>query len=365
MSAMKSFTNYGILCQLLIIAIVITGCVSTTVFRTNPTHADVYVKGEKKGRTPYYYSDRKIVASSTPVSFRKQGYNDLNIILRRDEKLDVGPFIGGLFILVPFLWVTEYDSLHSYQLERDSSYLQLSATIPVPADSSINGNNDNLAKHDSIGGIAEVANEASNEPEQGVSVANDSLQNGKDNSGQKPQIKNSPTYFGFGGGFCIPGSLWGVHYTFVSLSGWGGSVAINSNIFKSDDVPADYYDDGNRVFAPKDYINSFTFNIVKEFNSPRESRRYGLEFGPSWVIYREAQFKLNPDYDESGIFGIYKYQKSHSRENVFGLSIRAKMEFLFSNSSGLELAAFTNINGIKSIVGFEADLILGRMGHVK
>jgi hypothetical protein len=48
-----------------------------------------------------------------------------------------------------------------------------------------------------------------------------------------------------------------------------------------------------------------------------------------------------------------------------GLSFRAKMQFLFSNSSGLELAAFTNINSKKPIIGIEVDLLLGRMGYIK
>jgi hypothetical protein len=346
---------------MLLLAILISGCVSTTVFRTYPTRADVYVSGEKKGRTPYYYSDRKIVGSSTPVTFRKKGYNDLNIILKRDEALDVGPFVGGLFVLIPFLWVTKYDSLHAYQLERNLTDSEMSYTISNPVDSSIAINHNALIKHDSIAGIAAVSSQIAYEPEKTAAMENDSLQYAEDNSGQQAQVKTTPTHIGFGGGFCFPGSIWGMRYTFISSNNWGGSIGMNSNIYKSQNVPSDYYDDAKRIIAPKDYLNSFTFNVVKSFNSPIKSRRYGFEFGPSWVIYREAKFKnnANPTWPD------YTYHKYHSRENTVGLSLRAKMEFLFSNSSGLELAMFTNINGIRSIFGFEVDMMFGRMGYVK
>jgi hypothetical protein len=362
---MKTISTKPILILSLLAVIIISGCISTTVFRTYPTRADVYISGEKKGRTPYYYSDRKIVASTTPVTFRKIGYNDLSINLSRDEKVDVGPFIGGLFLLVPFLWVTKYDSLHAYQLERDSSELVLSPAVSNLAESSVKVYSNALIKNDSITVMAEDTSQAAIEPEKTEYIENDSLQYTEDYSGQKPQVKQNPTYFGFGGGFCLPGSVWGLRYTFISSGNLGCSISINSNIFKSDDVPADYYDDGNRVFAPKDYINSFAFSIVKEFSSPKKSRRYGFEFGPAWDIYREAQFKLNPGYDP--YYGPLSnlYEKSHSRENILGLLLRVKMEFLFSNSSGMELAFFTNINRIKPIIGFEVDLILGRMGYTK
>jgi len=346
---------------MLLIGFVITGCVSTTVFRTYPARADVYVSGVKKGKTPYFYSDRKIVASSTPVSFRKQGYYDLNIILKRNEELDLGPFIGGLFVWIPFLWVTKYDSLHAYQLVVDTSEVKTGSDSAVKEATTITEYNNIKILHDTIDSVSYPKNQVVYKEEKTGNLENDSLYYTEDTSSQKSRIKETPTFFGLGGGFCFPGSLWGVRYTFMWPSRWGGSIGLNSNIFKSDNVPPDYYDDDKRAFAPRDYVNSFAFNIVKDFRSPKESTRYGLEFGPSLVIYREAQFELNT----GSTWPDYNYQKSHSRENALGLSIRAKMQFLFSNSSGLELAAFTNINSVRSVVGFEIDLILGRMGYTK
>lgn len=120
MTKTNAISKKEIVCIMLCTAILISGCVSTTLFRTSPANADVYISGQKKGKTPYYYSDKKIAGSSTPITFKKEGYNDLNIKLKRNENFDIGPFIGGLFVYVPLLWIMRYDSLHTYALERNS-----------------------------------------------------------------------------------------------------------------------------------------------------------------------------------------------------------------------------------------------------
>jgi hypothetical protein len=61
-------------CIILTVAILFSACASSTLFRTSPESADVYISGHKKGKTPFYYSDRKTIGSSTSVTFRKNGY---------------------------------------------------------------------------------------------------------------------------------------------------------------------------------------------------------------------------------------------------------------------------------------------------
>lgn len=58
---------------------------------------------EYKGVTPLTYSDTKIVGSVTTLRLEKEGYETFNTLLSRNERVDVGAIIGGLFVLVPFL----------------------------------------------------------------------------------------------------------------------------------------------------------------------------------------------------------------------------------------------------------------------
>jgi hypothetical protein len=72
-------------------------------------------------------------------------------------------------------------------------------------------------------------------------------------------------HFGIGGGFGLMSKghdtvlvdrniagLLGMHFTFILPGNWGGNISCKGNITKSKDVPSDYYDDGARVFSPKD-----------------------------------------------------------------------------------------------------------------
>lgn len=60
------------------------------------------MNGESVGTTPYQHSDTKIVGSSTNIRLEKEGYENYNAVISRNEKADVGAIIGGVFTLVPF-----------------------------------------------------------------------------------------------------------------------------------------------------------------------------------------------------------------------------------------------------------------------
>jgi hypothetical protein len=109
---------------------------------------------------------------------------------------------------------------------------------------------------------------------------------------------------GFGGGICFKGSIWGLNYTMISSNNWGASCRFYWNIFKSQNVPSDYYDDGARTFAPKDYVNTLSLNLLKAFPTRNITSRVSVEAGPALVICRQAEFELNssysPDYPMPG-----------------------------------------------------------------
>lgn len=101
---------------LLVVSIFLTSCSSTTMILSNPSGAKVYLNGMPVGTTPYTHRDTKIVGSTTNVKLEMQGYDVLNTSFSRDEEADVGAIIGGIFVLVPFLWTMKYSPTHMYEL---------------------------------------------------------------------------------------------------------------------------------------------------------------------------------------------------------------------------------------------------------
>ena len=101
----------------LFLVCLVAGCSSTTLINSKPPGAKLYIDGAYRGVTPYKYSDSKIVGSSTPLKFTKDGYQDLETTLSRSERPDVGAIVGGVFFLFPFLWTMQYDSEHFYDLQ--------------------------------------------------------------------------------------------------------------------------------------------------------------------------------------------------------------------------------------------------------
>lgn len=95
-----------------------TSCTSTTLIQTTPGDAKVYINSEYRGKTPYNYSDSKIVGSSFMLRLEKDGYRPLITTITKDEEIDPGAIVGGLFFGIPFLWTMRYQPLHTYELVK-------------------------------------------------------------------------------------------------------------------------------------------------------------------------------------------------------------------------------------------------------
>jgi hypothetical protein len=86
------------------------------MIQSSPNEAKLYLNGEPVGTTPYTHRDTKIVGSTTTVRLTKEGYKDFTTSFSRNEEVDVGAIIGGLFLLFPFLWTMKYKPTHNYEL---------------------------------------------------------------------------------------------------------------------------------------------------------------------------------------------------------------------------------------------------------
>jgi hypothetical protein len=100
----------------MVCAATLLGCSSSTVIRSNPPGAKVFIDGSYVGVTPYEMSDTKIVGSSTSVRLEYPGMAPVNTSIKRSEEFDVVACIGGVFLLVPFLWIMGYKSDHTYDI---------------------------------------------------------------------------------------------------------------------------------------------------------------------------------------------------------------------------------------------------------
>lgn len=118
--------NHFIIPLILSLLLFLASCASTTTIRSTPSGAKVYIDGMAVGKTPYRYNDSKLMFSKTQVTLEKRGYQTYNGFFYRDEKANVGAIVGGLFLLVPFLWTMEYQPEHHYELipenDKDKSY---------------------------------------------------------------------------------------------------------------------------------------------------------------------------------------------------------------------------------------------------
>lgn len=101
---------------ILALSILFASCTSTTMIQSTPSKAKVFLDGEYVGETPYIHRDSKIVGSSMVLKLEKEGCKPLVSTITKDEEVDVGAIIGGLFVWVPFLWTMKYKAVHNYEL---------------------------------------------------------------------------------------------------------------------------------------------------------------------------------------------------------------------------------------------------------
>jgi hypothetical protein len=96
--------------------LLLSACASTTLITSIPPGAKVYINDQPAGKTPYTYSDTKIVGSTTYITLEKEGYAPYNTVMVRNEEVDVGAVIGGFICTIPWLWIMKYQPEHTYEL---------------------------------------------------------------------------------------------------------------------------------------------------------------------------------------------------------------------------------------------------------
>lgn len=101
---------------LMIMAVLLSGCASTTLIDSYPSGAYLYLDGQEVGQTPYQMTDTKIMFTTTTVRLEKENHEPFFTTICRNEEADVGAIIGGVFLTIPYFWAMKYKPTHFYRL---------------------------------------------------------------------------------------------------------------------------------------------------------------------------------------------------------------------------------------------------------
>ena len=103
---------------LLLVVCFTFGCSSTTLIKTDPPGAMLYVDNVRLGITPYSYEDPStFFTTARPIVLKKEGYKNFDTTIRKTD-ISVGRAIGGCFCGFPWFWVTIYPKEYSFELEK-------------------------------------------------------------------------------------------------------------------------------------------------------------------------------------------------------------------------------------------------------
>ncbi len=130
---------------LAIVCVIFASCSSTTLIRSVPDGAKLYVDGEPVGVTPYEIVDTKIIGSATDIKLVMDGYEDFGTRIYKDEELNVGALIGGFIIpAVPWLWVMKYRPVHTYELTPFGNFAPENQSVAPEGAATVKSKTDQL-----------------------------------------------------------------------------------------------------------------------------------------------------------------------------------------------------------------------------
>ena len=92
----------------------LAACASTTSIRSSDKDVKIFVDDEYRGKGTVTHTDKKFAFSKTSVRMEKPGCEPIVKSFSRDEQWDIGASVGAFFLLIPALWIKEYQPEHHY-----------------------------------------------------------------------------------------------------------------------------------------------------------------------------------------------------------------------------------------------------------
>lgn len=92
----------------------IVACTSTTVIRSYPIGAKIYMDNKLVGKTPYEHTDRKWFLGKQRIRIEKKDYETISDTLYRSQEWDIGAILG----ILSLPWCRKYKSEQFYELKK-------------------------------------------------------------------------------------------------------------------------------------------------------------------------------------------------------------------------------------------------------
>ena len=102
---------------LVVLAVWLSACSSSTSIRVSDPDTRIYVNGEYFGTGKAYYTDRKPAFTRQEVTLRKTGCEAQTHSFRRNERPDFGAIVSAYYLALPILWMTQYKHRHAYEFD--------------------------------------------------------------------------------------------------------------------------------------------------------------------------------------------------------------------------------------------------------
>lgn len=185
-----------------------------------------------------------------------------------------------------------------------------------------------------------------------------------DSYGQELSRKSNKFYVGFGLGYGYTNTLAGVDANFIGKNRWGFNLAYRANRrIEAQNLPQNYESGFCFSFAkcsPNDYSRSISFNLIRDFPLQNAAGSATIEFGPSIVRYREAQFTW---VNRSGLLFSSNYTTTYTERVAPGIHMRASRVFRMTTIVSTQIAATVNLNRLNSFFGFELYFLMGDLNN--
>ena len=100
----------------LLLAATLTGCASSTLIRSTPSGATVYIAGKQVGTTPLRHTDSRRSFEGVHLRLEKEGYEPVETFIRRDGTINIHTLFLAVFI-APLFHIYGYEPQYDYVLK--------------------------------------------------------------------------------------------------------------------------------------------------------------------------------------------------------------------------------------------------------
>jgi len=102
----------------ILIALIPLSCSTVSMIKTVPEEAEVYIKGDRLGKTPLKLDDSYSLPEEIVVRFKKEGYVPLEVKLEKEISYPVG--FAALISYPPFpilrFWAWKFNKSYTFKL---------------------------------------------------------------------------------------------------------------------------------------------------------------------------------------------------------------------------------------------------------